>query len=208
LPGYLVAHGVVMTGWYLLFLLQAVLVWRGRSDLHRKLGLAGLALAALVVITGFIVNLNRIPRAQSLGSISGPEDLALGVSLSLDSMSSMVALAVLVGLAVLLRHRPQVHKRLMFWSMVWTLGPAFTGARPLGAFLDPLVAPWLPFFPADLLWLAALCVFDWRTLRRIHPATWIGFVGLALYFVFVNSWVAGNPALRAWLMAWVAQHPI
>ena len=122
-------------------------------------------------------------------------------------MSSLLAFTLLVALAVLWRSRPQVHKRLMFWSMVWMMGPAFTGTRPVGAFLDPLVAPWLPFFPADFIWLAALLVFDWKTLRRIHPVTWIGFLALALYFVFVNSWVAGNESLQHWLMATAGNSP-
>ena len=52
LPIHLIVHGVVMTAWMLLFLAQTVLVATLRSDLHRKLGIAGAVLAAIVVVVG------------------------------------------------------------------------------------------------------------------------------------------------------------
>jgi len=67
--------------------------------------------------------------------------------------------------------------------------------------LDPLVAPVLRFFPADLLWLVALLVYDWKTARRIYPATSLGVLGLAFPFVFVTQWVVGIGALQEWLKA-------
>jgi hypothetical protein len=45
-------HGAVMTGWVALFLTQTLLVSARRVDLHRKLGIAGAALAAIVVALG------------------------------------------------------------------------------------------------------------------------------------------------------------
>jgi hypothetical protein len=42
LPGMLHLHGLVFTAWILLFLAQSTLVAAGRTDLHRRLGAAGL----------------------------------------------------------------------------------------------------------------------------------------------------------------------
>jgi hypothetical protein len=203
LPLYLMLHGITMTAWFLLFLVQASLVSARRVDLHRKLGVAGLLLAAGVVITGVVVNLNVIPRMLELGQISRPEE---GVHFALSSLSGLLPFAVLVLLAVGLRRNTGVHKRLMFWSFVWVLGPAFTNTRPLGQFLDPLVAPYLPFFPADFIWLFLLMAYDWITERRIYPATYAVFVLLALFFLFATPWIAGNEILQGWLLAQVENH--
>lgn len=207
LAAYLVVHGITMTAWYLLFLVQTVLVSAARTHLHRKLGYAGLALAAAVVATGVVVNLNLVPRQQALGGVRSPAELEFLLRFALDSISSLGAFAIVIGTAIAFRRRPGVHRRLMFWAFVWTLGPAFTDTRPLGQFLDPLVEPYLPFFPADFLWLGALVAFDLRTERRVHPATYLGFLVLAAYFVFVTPWVAGNDTLQHWLQAYAAAHP-
>ena len=66
-----------------------------------------------------------------------------------------------------------------------------------------LCAPHLPFFPADLLWLAALVAYDASTMRRIHPATWLGFALLAAWFLWVMPWIASNAALQAALKAYL-----
>ncbi len=203
LPTYLIVHGVMMTAWYLMFLAQASLVAAGRSKLHRKLGIAGVALAIGVVLTGVLVHLNLIPRMQALGHITSEEDLSRATGFALAGVLSLIPFIILIVLAVLLRGKAAVHKRLMFWALVWTLGPAFTNTRPLGAVLDPLVTPYLPFFPADLFWLAALSAYDWTTERRIHPATYLGFLSLAFYFLFITDWIVGLDWLREWFAGYV-----
>ena len=112
------------------------------------------------MVTAFVLNLNLVPRALAAGAISRPED---GAAFALGSLSSLIPFVLLVGVAILKRGKPQIHKRLMFWAFVWMLGPAFTNTRPLGRVLDPLVAPYLPFFPADFVWLFALVAYDWFT---------------------------------------------
>ena len=42
-------HGLVMTTWFVVFFVQVRLVAAHRIDLHRRVGVAGAALAALVV---------------------------------------------------------------------------------------------------------------------------------------------------------------
>lgn len=44
-----VVHGILQTGWVLLFSVQATLVARGHTGFHRRLGLAGAGLAPLTV---------------------------------------------------------------------------------------------------------------------------------------------------------------
>lgn len=201
LPIHLVVHGVTMTAWYLLFLIQACLVHAGRIGLHRSLGVAGLLLGAGVVVTGVQVQFSAFPRMQAIGMLSTPEGMAAAVGFTLMGLAGLFAFAVVLVLAIALRRRPATHKRLMFWAAVLALGPAFASSRPLGQWLDSLVAPLLPFFPSDLLWFVVLMAYDWRTLRRFHPATYLGFAALAFYLIVVTDWMVRNEALRAYITA-------
>src|SRR5438105_14573346 len=45
-------HGVVMSAWFTLFLVQAALVASGNTATHRKVGIAGIDIAVLVLIVG------------------------------------------------------------------------------------------------------------------------------------------------------------
>lgn len=195
LPANVVLHGVVLTAWYLLLLAQALLVARGRVELHRKLGMAGIVLAAAVFASGVQVNLALVGRVP-------PEMREMAIGFATMGIGGLLAFVPLMALAVVFRRRPAVHKRLVFWAFVITIGPAFAPSRPFGAFLDSLVAPALPFFPSDLVWFAALLAYDWRTLHRIHPVTWVGFLVLALYLVVVVEAMAAHPAVRGWVAAW------
>jgi len=51
LPLILHIHGIVATGWILLFLSQTTLIDRHRVDLHRRLGITGVVLAVLLLVT-------------------------------------------------------------------------------------------------------------------------------------------------------------
>ena len=46
-------HGALATSWILLFLAQTSLVSAGRTDLHRRAGVAGVVIATLVVVVGY-----------------------------------------------------------------------------------------------------------------------------------------------------------
>jgi hypothetical protein len=53
-------HGLVFTSWVLLFLAQTTLVAADRTDLHRRLGVGGAVLAALVLIVGTTTAILRV----------------------------------------------------------------------------------------------------------------------------------------------------
>lgn len=50
-------HGLVMTQWYALFVVQVGLVAKRRAALHRKVGFVGVFPAGLVAILGTLVSL-------------------------------------------------------------------------------------------------------------------------------------------------------
>ena len=53
-------HGLVFTSWVLLFLVQTTLIARDRIEQHRRLGVAGAVLSALLLVVGTITAILRV----------------------------------------------------------------------------------------------------------------------------------------------------
>lgn len=67
LPWLYVVHGVAMTAWFVLLVLQSALINLRRHQVHRKLGYALAGLAVLVVVTGLQAVLDATPSRLELG---------------------------------------------------------------------------------------------------------------------------------------------
>lgn len=176
----LAVHGAVFTAWLGLFAVQAGLVAAGRTDLHRRLGVAGVVLALAMVGLGVAAAI------ASLRAGSGPGGLDPRVFAMLP-FSSIVLFAGLVAWAVALRHRPEWHKRLMVMATVSLLTPAL--ARIVGAMGMP---------PPVALALTALAVLvvvaiDGWVHRRLHPAYLWGGILVALSRPLLLFTVAVSP---------------
>ena len=52
LPPLAYVHGAVFSGWVVLFIVQAALVATRRVAMHRRLGMAGVLLAAAMIVVG------------------------------------------------------------------------------------------------------------------------------------------------------------
>ena len=160
LPAYIVAHGIVLTVWFLLFLSQASLASSGRVRLHRSLGVAGAALAAVVFALSMLVVVRSVVRETALVVIGD-----IGI---------LILFAILVTASIRLRRKREAHKRLMVIASICLVAPAI--ARWPGAQSMLPLSVVLP----QLSLLAAQVVYDVRSSRRVHPATtW----GVASYFV-------------------------
>src|SRR3977135_3584783 len=55
-------HGAVFTAWIALLVAQTALVATHRTDIHRTLGVAGVVLAAVVVVVGVAVSVETLRR--------------------------------------------------------------------------------------------------------------------------------------------------
>jgi hypothetical protein len=88
-------HGMVFTGWILLFIAQTSLVAAGRTDLHRRLGVAGAALVVALLVVGWFTAIEAARRGVT--PPGGPPPLAF---LSVPIGTLMVfAILVVAGLA-------------------------------------------------------------------------------------------------------------
>jgi hypothetical protein len=169
LSGLLHVHGLVFTAWVLFFLSQAMLVATGRTYLHRRMGIAGAVLAALVVIVGTAVAITRVKTGVS--PIPGVPALAFLAIPLFD----MVVFAILVSAAIYFRRRLEAHKRLMTLSMISLL------AAPIARMTFLPLPPGPPtFFGLSDLFIVVLLVYDLSTRGKVHPATiWGGLLIVA-----------------------------
>jgi hypothetical protein len=202
LPGYLYVHGAVMTAWYLLFLVQTMLVVSNRTSVHRRLGVVSAVLAIGVVGLGVYVTLNMVARLSALGMTPSQQFEQIHVEfIVVGNLFQLVAFGGLVTAAILLRARPQVHRRLMFWAFVLTLGQALTSNRMLGEFLESQLPLGLPaLFLVPVISLIGLAMHDWSSTRRVHPATLLGAATFFLVLV-ATAVVATSPAGRAFVLS-------
>jgi hypothetical protein len=160
-------HGILFTGWLLLLLAQARLVAARRIDLHRKLGMAGVALAALLVVIGTLTALQGVVRGVGPDGIDPRRFL-------LVPLVSVGLFAVFFVLAIRARRDAQRHKRLMLLATLAMLPPAI--ARLLILFGLPVPA----VVVAATLFVVPLVAWDWKTRGRLHPVTLWGALVLVL----------------------------
>lgn len=178
LPAALIAHGALLTVWFVLAFVQAALIPTGRVRLHRSLGYAGAAWAAVVLVSGLLATLGMGARVQSLAD---REHMIVW-----GNFLTLLAFASLVLLGVLQRNRPVSHRRYMLMASIAIIGP------PLGRVPEwPGVPGGPPLAVAYaiggiVLLFATLVVFDRRTLGRVHRATR---VGMAITFTSIAGTV-------------------
>jgi hypothetical protein len=187
LPALFHVHGAAFTSWMLLLIVQTLLVAAGRTPLHRRLGVAGGVLAALMTALAWFMSIDlgrRATDAASLGFMIVP-------------IATVFVFPALVGAALWWRAFPATHKRLMMIATM-ELIPAGIGRLPGIGALGPL-----GFFGGADLPLIAMLIHDRVTTGRFHPATLWG--GAFLIASQLLRAVAGGTdtwlAMARWIIA-------
>jgi len=170
LPLLLHLHGLVMTFWVTLFVVQVRLVASHRTDLHRALGVVGAFLAALVVSLATVASIG-MARRDTIAHPHSEYPLAL---LALQLIGLVLVFAILISVALYLRRRPDYHKRLMVLALLRLLPPATT--RLPVAFIQRGGVPIL--IGIDVVSVLVVVIIDSIKHRRLHPA--FGWGGLLL----------------------------
>lgn len=199
IPFYLYAHGVVLSAWFIWLVVQTRLVRTGKTPTHRRMGWVGAAIAAVVVIGGPMASLGVVGRLREAGldfdsdmgtfpgGVPGTSMLDFASQTVWPNLMMAAVFAVLFVAAVLLRKRPEYHKRFMLIASMELVLPALlriarwsifgTG----GSMLIPIGA---------LALILSVSVHDVVTRRKPHPATLIGTV------LFVGGLIAAAAIAR------------
>lgn len=187
-------HGFVFTSWLVLLLIQTTLVAAHRTDIHRRLGIAGGVIATLMVLVG--VTTAVIRASQGATPQGGPPPLVFLVV----PLGDMLVFPILVGAGFYYRRRPDVHKRLMLLATVSILGAAI--ARLPFAILQ---AGPPAFFGLTDVFIVVCVLYDLITLKRIHRATALAGLlivvsqPLRLIIGGTHAWLT----FATWLTHWV-----
>ena len=193
LSGLLLLHGAAMTLWIGLFIAQIGLVAAGRSGLHRRVGMLGVALALLIVVVNVLAAIDAGRRGFS------PSPQVTPIMFMAVPLVDVLLFAILVGAAVWHRRHAATHKRLMLLATLGILTPAVARLP-----IDALRQVGLPaFFGVTVFCLVAVVVFDTIRSGRLHPAFgWGGALLMAsIPFRIVLSKTDAWAAFAAWLIA-------
>ena len=182
-------HAALFSAWVFLFIAQSALVRVRKVGIHRTLGWFGAALAAAMVVSGFMVSvvMLRIEIAKFHRN---------GIASFLAILwCDLIIFGACMGLAIYWRRRPEYHRRLVFMASCQLMQAAFVRLGYIG--------PHNLFYPAlDLLVVAGMVrdvVVDGRVNRiyfYVFPAM-IALQGLSTYMERVNPgwWHATTTAI-------------
>ena len=190
----LIVHGLGMTAWGLLFLLQASLIATSRRALHRQLGVWGAGLAAGLALMGWHLGIEaaRItPPDMRIAGLLPPQFLAVPIF-------NISAFAAFVAVGVWQRRRPDVHKPMMLLATVAVMSAAISRIDALSALYQGTVWETLfgPFF--GMLMFGGWFLAQKRWLTGIWDFWYaIGYAGLAVYCAFA-IWLAKTEAWGRW----------
>lgn len=181
-----IVHGLVFTSWVLLFVVQTSLVASRRVAWHRRLGVAGVVLAILMVGLGMKTAFDAAGRGSAAPGFTPIEFLVV-------PFFDLVLFTSFVTAAVLRRREKEAHKRLMLLAYVSIIPAAVARIRGL-AVLGPAL-----FLLAFMLPIAGV-VYDYRSRGRVASVYWWG-LAILLVSVPLRIAVSSTPAWQSFAAA-------
>lgn len=181
-------HGLTGSLWMLLLVAQTSLVAANRRDLHMRMGLLAIPVAAAIAVTALFVAFEAARRGATPPGWTPPAFLLI-------QFGTLGGFLLFASLGFAWRRRADFHKRLMmlatFAMMVPVCGRIWgmLGGRAYarGAIGGMMLAD---------IFLLALVVFDLSTRKRLHPVTlWGG--GLLVALQPLRVWLSGTEGWQA-----------
>jgi FtsH-binding integral membrane protein len=164
-------HGAIFSSWILFLLAQTTLVASGRTNIHRRIGIAGFLLACLMVVVGVWAATN------SLGRNGGPAGVD-PKTFYIIPITDMLIFGVLVFFAYRARFDSAAHKRIIIVATV-ALMIAAIARWPLPLVQhNPLTAALLSY-----VFLLMLVAYDLWSMHKIHRAT----IWASVFLIFVQQ---------------------
>ena len=168
IPAYLHVHGAAMTAWFLLFVVQTALIATRRRGLHRRLGLAGACVAAVIVVLNPLVVVWSVPHLMA-----GNGSTSLTALIVVADLLLVGIFAALVGLAIRWRRYPETHGRMLVLASLAVSGPA------LGRLSLNLAGTPLPGVIALMTLPLLVVIHDRVVMKWVHPVSGWGAAAIA-----------------------------
>lgn len=187
----LIVHGVGMTLWVFLLVVQSMLIVRRKPLRHMKLGMLGAGLALIIFVSGMFLSVKSMqlfPPGMTLWGMTARQFFVVPTV-------SMMLFGGMVGAAIVYRRRPEIHKPMMLFATVNALGAAsgradFFNRYYEGTFVQDIFGPNLL-----ILLVGAGLVVGYRVIARTFDK-W--FVACYLLVLFVNVGMIQLGYTSAW----------
>ena len=171
-------HGFLFFAWTALLVSQSVLAATKRLKAHRKIG----SIAAWMILP--MLALGTVVAARdTVNDYIADGDAAL--SFFYGELADLAMFGVLAGAAMVLRSRPDFHKRWVLLGSLGLIGAAIGRIPELGGL----------FLYIFLGFIGSMAIHDIVSQRSIHPATAIG--AAVLLTLGLSEEAIGNS--KAWL---------
>lgn len=195
LPWHLHAHGAILSIWFVVAALQPWLIRNRRFRAHRRLGVSAVALAVAVIA----ISVWTVAQRDAPTIVENP-------SRGAGNLASLFMFAACLTFALMLRKRPNAHKRLMLLASIPLAAPALDRIGRIPA-VGTTLEPFLSWFDAPvevavatvgfLVLVATVVISDLVILRRVHIGTWTGLFGI---FVVAPVLTIATTSTGLWAM--------
>ena len=180
-----VVHGLAMTSWVILFFVQSLLILNRNRQLHIRIGVAGAVLAGTMVILGSVTGTLSARHNPAAYQPLGGNRFFLATMLG-----EMLCFGTLVGIAVIYRHRAEIHRPMMLLASLMVISGS-VGRIPY--ILEHAVRPPLYVMGPALVLGALFLVLHWgmtRVISRWFALGYLAFVVASIFFIVVghSSW--------------------
>jgi hypothetical protein len=191
--GVIVSHGLLMTAWLGLFLIQPLLIALRKHKLHMALGKVGAVLAAGVVASGVVT-------AIAATRLMPPEAMIWGMTplqfFAVPFLTVFFFAACVAG-AIGQRKRPERHRALMLMGTLAASSAAIARMDALNnLYIGTAWETWFGPFLFTIVAGALLVVLRAAWSRRLEPSMILAWVLMTGFFIGVTR-LAVTPAWEA-----------
>lgn len=192
LPILFVLHGVLMTAWYVLLVVQSALVNSNKIKWHMRLGWGLGVIAFLAVISAIPVMMGFAPRMLALGflDVTNPDRFWFQNVQWTNDIFALVTFSSMVGIGFINRNNKALHRTMMLFASMAFTGPA------TGRMLE-WMAPSL-FLPVTvtiyLLFPLSFFIHDWIRYKKFPVYAFWGLLVL-VFTMFLTFFL---PSTEFW----------
>lgn len=180
--GVVIQHGIAMSAWIILLIIQPLLIVNSKYKVHMTLGKIGAVTAVLVVLAGYRV-------AVGAASVNPPQVIIWGLDPKHFLMIPLVAIVLFAGFVLVgiwNRNQPEIHKPMMLFATLTALAAAIDRIDFIRHFYEKsfLGALWGPYLAPVAIGLALL-LLKWVLTKSFDRVFAIALAVLAVAGLFV-----------------------
>jgi hypothetical protein len=176
-------HGIAMTAWVLLFLVQPLLIAGGSRKRHMMLGRVGAILAICMIVLGLkmgVQSTRLIPPQARIWGVTPSQFMIV-------PLGSIVTFGLFVAVGIYFRRRPEIHRPMMLMATLLVIPAAVARIAPLNALYEntALVSVFGPNF-WTLIFATVLLLGKWAITRSFDR--WFAIAYGCLVATYMLNW--------------------